>query len=61
MYLDIIKQSLLNFGFLIAENIGFEMLDIIVHFTKSSDLRISQSTFEFWMDFSDKMVKCKIH
>lgn len=36
------------------------MLDVILYFTKSNDLKTSQSTFEFWMDFSDKMVKCKI-
>lgn len=60
MYLDIIKNSLLSFGFLITEDIGFALLDIIVYFTNSSDLRVSQGTFEFWIDFSDKIVKCKI-
>lgn len=60
MYTDIIKQSLLSFGFLIKEDIGFKLLDIIMTFTQSSDLRTSHGTFEFWMDFSDKMLKCKV-
>lgn len=45
MFTDIIKQSLLSFGFLIKEDIGFKLLDIIVYFTKSSDLRTSHGTF----------------
>lgn len=60
MYFDVIKQSLVNFSFLIAEKIGFDLLNIIVIFTSSPDLRTSQNTFEFWIDFMEKMAKCKI-
>ena len=36
------------------------MLDIIMYFTQSSDLRTSQGTFQFWFDFSQKVSKCKV-
>lgn len=58
--MDVIKQSLTSFGFLMVEKIGFVMLNVILSFTSSCDLRASQSTFEFWNDFTEKMLKCKI-
>jgi hypothetical protein len=59
MYLQLIQQLLLSFGFLLLENIGFELLDIIQEMTRSKDLKLSYSTFEFWTDFSERSARIK--
>lgn len=51
MFLEIIKQALLGFGFLIGEAVGFNLLQILLYYTKSKDLRTSFNTFEFWSDY----------
>lgn len=60
IFSSIVKECLLGFGFLICEEIGFKLLEIIMHFTSSSDLKISRNTFEFWSDFSEKIIISKI-
>ncbi len=60
MYLQLVKQLLLSFGFLVLENLGFELLGIMKEMTQSRDLKLSYSTFEFWIDYSDKVSRLKL-
>ena len=60
MYLQLIQQLLLSFGFLLLENIGFSLLEIIQEMTRSQDLKLSYSTFEFWTDFSERSSRIKL-
>lgn len=61
VFASIIRQSLLDFGFLICEPVGFQMLEIILKFTSSPDLKTSRNTFEFWIDFSEKVSHSKLN
>lgn len=59
MYVQLIEQLLLSFGFLILEEIGFDLLNLVLEITNSYDLKLSYCTFQFWMDYSEKITKLK--
>lgn len=61
MYLQLVKQLLLSLGFLVLEEQGFELLNIVKELTQSRDLKLSYSTFEFWTDYSDKVSRMKLN
>jgi hypothetical protein len=42
---------LLAFGFLLLEDIGFELIEIMANTLESKNLKLSYSTFQFWLDF----------
>ena len=60
MYLQLIKQLLLSLGFLVLEEEGYELLNIIKELAQSRDLKLSYSTFEFWTDYSEKVSHMKL-
>lgn len=50
---------LLSFGFLLLEDIGYELVEIMINTLQSTNLKLSYSTFQFWLDFSEKLSKSK--
>lgn len=51
IYTLIIKEMLLSFGFLLLEDIGYQLIEIMINAMKSKSLKLSYSTFQFWLDF----------
>ena len=60
IYTLIIKQMLLSFGFLLLEDIGYQLIEIMINAMKSKSLKLSYSTFQFWLDFIQKLGKSKV-
>lgn len=50
---------LLSFGFLLLDEVGFELIEIVVTTLQSKNLKLSFSTFQFWLDFCEKWSKAK--
>lgn len=59
-YTSIVKEMLLSFGFLLLDDVGFELLEIMVTTLECKNLKLSYSTFQFWLDFCEKMSKSKV-
>ena len=60
IYTLIIKEMLLSFGFLLLEDIGYQLIEIMINAMKSKSLKLSYSTFQFWLDFIQKLGKSKV-
>ena len=60
IYTLIIKEMLLYFGFLLLEDIGYQLIEIMINAMKSKSLKLSYSTFQFWLDFIQKLGKSKV-
>jgi hypothetical protein len=60
LYTSVVKEMLLSFGFLLLEDVGFELIEIMISALESKNLKLSYSTFQFWLDFCEKWSKSKV-
>ena len=51
---------LLSYGFILKQDFGYQLIEMLFKVLESSDLKLSYSTFQFWIQFCDRIEKMKV-
>jgi len=51
---------MLSYNCLLTADVGYQLVELMFKILDSEDLKLSYSTFEFWLDFVEKLSKLRV-